>query len=95
MQNVNINQDMDAAAMSALKPMFEDLAAGVDDISLDLAGVGFMDSSGIGGIVFLYKRLRERSLDLTLANVTGQPLRLMAQLQLSFLIATNPDDVAA
>jgi anti-anti-sigma factor len=71
MQNVNIDQDMDAAATIALKPLFEELAGDTEDICLDLAGVGFMDSPGIGGIVFLFKRLRERSLDLTLANIAG------------------------
>jgi anti-anti-sigma factor len=88
MQIVEITQDMDAATMAKLKPRFEEMSLREDDIRLDLRGVRFIDSSGIGGIVFLFKRLREKSLNLTLANVTGQPLSLMRQLQLGFLIAT-------
>jgi anti-anti-sigma factor len=92
MQNFIINQDMDAAAMAELKQHFEDLATTPDNICLDLSKVQFMDSSGIGGIVFLFKRLRENSLHLTLTNVRGQPLRLMQKLQLGFLIVPGPMD---
>lgn len=89
MKNVYMDHDMDAAAMAALRQTFEDLAASGEDVSLDLSGVQFIDSSGVGGIVFLFKRLRERSHTLTLVNVRGQPLRLLQQLQLVFLIASN------
>ena len=89
MKNIYMDQDMDAATMAALKQTFEELATSEEDIRLDLAGVHFINSSGVGGIVFLFKRLRERSLTLTLTNVRGQPLRLLQQLQLGFLIAPN------
>jgi anti-anti-sigma factor len=87
MRIVNINQDMDAASMVAMKPLFEELALSETDVCLDLAGVDFIDSSGIGGIVFVFKRLREHSRGIALANVQGQPLRLLQHLRLEFLLA--------
>jgi anti-anti-sigma factor len=86
MRMVEIETDMDAAGMAEMKPMFEDLADSAEDVCLDLRGVQFLDSSGVGGIVFLFKRLRERSLNVTLASVKGQPLRLLRQLRLEFLL---------
>ena len=86
MRMVEIETDMDAAGMAEMKLMFEGLANSPDDVWLDLRGVQFLDSSGVGGIVFLFKRLRERSLNVTLASVKGQPLRLLRQLRLEFLL---------
>jgi anti-anti-sigma factor len=94
MQIVKIKQDMDAAAMAAMKGEFEVLAASPKGIRLDLEKVEFIDSSGVGGIVFLFKRLRERSLDFSLINVDGQPLRLMQELRLGFLIKDIGGDLA-
>ena len=90
MRIVNIDRDMDAANMEAMKPLFEELARSEIDVRLDLRGVDFIDSSGIGGIVFVLKRLRENSRNITLANVHGQPLRLLQHLRLEFLLAA-PD----
>lgn len=86
MRIVQIKRDMDAAAMAEMKPMFEELADGAESVCFDLGGVGFLDSSGVGGIVFVFKRLQKRSLQVTLANVEGQPLRLLRQLRLEFMI---------
>jgi anti-anti-sigma factor len=90
MQLVRIDQDMDAATMAAMKPMFEELADSQSDICFDLSGVNFLDSSGVGGIVYVFKRLRERSLSVSLANVAGQPLRLLRQLKLEFMLSRRP-----
>ena len=93
MRMVNINQDMDAASMEAMKPLFEDLARSETDVCLDLRSVDFIDSSGIGGIVFVLKRLREHKLSIALANVHGQPLRLLQHLRLEFLLAAPAEVV--
>lgn len=90
MRLVKIDQDMDAATMAAMKPMFEELAGSQSDICFDLGGVNFLNSSGVGGIVFVFKRLRERSLSVSLANVAGQPLRLLRQLKLEFMLSRRP-----
>jgi len=95
MRTIEITGDMDAAAMIALRPMLEDIARDDSDICLDMANVKFLDSSGLGGIVFLYKRLRARSRQFRLANVDGQPASLMRHLQLGFLIDARESGAAA
>jgi len=90
MQVIKIEQDMDAASMAAMRPMFEELGESRTDVCFDLRGVDFLDSSGVGGIVFVFKRLRERSLKVSLLNVAGQPARLLRQLKLEFMLAPSP-----
>ncbi|MGU3495156.1 STAS domain-containing protein [Xanthobacteraceae bacterium A53D] len=83
---VKIQGDMDAASMAELKTRFEALGSSPEDVTLDLTEVEFMDSSGVGGIVFLYKRLRMNGHKLRLAGAQGQPLQLLTHLRLSDLI---------
>lgn len=83
---VKISGDMDAASMADLKTMFENLGSTSQDVVLDLSEVDFMDSSGVGGIVFLYKRLRVNGFKLRLAGARGQALQLLTHLRLSDLI---------
>lgn len=95
MKTVEMTQDMDAATMAKMKPLLDELSYKEVDVRLDMQRVRFLDSSGIGGIVFLFKRLREKSGSLSLSNVSGQPLNLLRQLQLNFLIAKSEDGIAA
>lgn len=83
---VEIAGDMDAAAMAELKATFEALGSGAEDVVLELGQVEFMDSSGVGGIVFLYKRLRVAGCKLRLRGAHGQPLQLLTHLRLSDLV---------
>ncbi|GGF76070.1 anti-anti-sigma regulatory factor [Azorhizobium oxalatiphilum] len=83
---VKIPGDMDAASMADLKTMFENLGSSSQDVVLDLSEVDFMDSSGVGGIVFLYKRLRVNGFKLRLSGAQGQVLQLLTHLRLSDLI---------
>lgn len=48
---------------------------------LDLADVNFLDSSGVGAVVFLFKRVRAVGGSLHILNVRGQPLELMSLLR--------------
>lgn len=84
---IHVSDDMDAAEMDRLRPLFDELATGKDDVVIDMAGVGFIDSSGIGGLVFLYKRLFSLGRNLSLVNVDGQPLRLITHLRVTNLVA--------
>ena len=89
MRIIKLDGDMDAAAMAELKPLFEELAACGEDVRLDMRNVGFIDSSGVGGIVFLFKRLTAQGLRLETTRLKGQPQRLFLHLDLAFLIAAD------
>lgn len=89
MRIIKIDGDMDAASMGELKPLFEELAACGEDVRIDMRNVSFIDSSGVGGLVFLFKRLKAASLRLDVARLEGQPKRLFMHLDLGFLVASN------
>lgn len=94
--NFGITGYFDAQTVSALEDDFQAL---VDDgkgrLILDLSAVDFMDSSGIGSIVFLYKRLKSQSRDLILEGVNGQPARLIQSLRVDKTIQTTFSEEAA
>ncbi len=80
----------DAQTVLALEGDFQAL---VDEATgrliLDLSSVDFIDSSGIGSIVFLYKRLKAQKRDLVLEGVNGQPARLIQSLRVDKAITTE------
>jgi anti-sigma B factor antagonist len=47
-------------------------------LALDLSDVGFMDSSSLGMLVTVLKRVRERDGDLRLVGVTGSPMKVFS-----------------
>lgn len=64
------------------------------DICLNFENTHFIDSSGIGVIVFLFKRLTNAEKQLHLIHVTGQPLKLMSMLHVDRSICINPDNLS-
>lgn len=96
---LKIENDMDAVAMAAMRVTFDTLAEERENVEIDMQSVEFIDSSGVGGLVFLYKRLLSAGRRLTLNNVSGQPLRLLTHLRMQGLIASSrldtPENAAA
>lgn len=76
----------DAEAAANLRSDLEALANGDVPVELDMTEVDFLDSSGVGAIVFLYKRLLTRKLGLTLVGANGQPARLLEFLRVPRVI---------
>jgi anti-sigma B factor antagonist len=67
---VQVHGALDLASAPALRAYLQRVMDdGVSVIVLDLAGVGFMDSSGLGAVVWGYKELRQLSGRLCLAAV--------------------------
>jgi anti-anti-sigma factor len=95
MQTYCVETDMDATRVEAMREVFERLSTSDDDVTIDIARVRFIDSSGVGAIVFLFKRLKMRGRNLMIANAQGQPQRLFIQLRLTFLLAPPPRSSAA
>lgn len=80
---------LDALAVEILRPKFEELVNARADVVIDLTNTDFIDSSGIGAIVFLFKRLREFDRQLSLIGVHGQPLELLNHLRINKTIKIN------
>ena len=70
--------DFSGFAVDELKDKFEYFVEqDASSVILDFSNTEFIDSSGIGAIVFLYKRIEKQGNSLSLLNVTGQPFKLM------------------
>lgn len=80
---VTLTGEFDAHGCQAVREDLECAAkqCGGGTLYLDLANVSFLDSSGIGAIVFLFKRVRAVEGKLHILNVRGQPLELMLLLR--------------
>lgn len=82
-QVVSLTGDFDVNSVNNAKPLFEDLAVHGSDVIVDLSEVRFIDSSGIGALVFLYKRLVAQKHQMVLIGVQGQPLELLEILKIT------------
>jgi stage II sporulation protein AA (anti-sigma F factor antagonist) len=78
-----LNGSFDALSVAEVRPLLDALTEqDSGDVQLDLAQIDFIDSSGIGALVFLYKRLHSKSRKLSLTGVKGQPLELLKFLRI-------------
>jgi anti-anti-sigma factor len=83
--------DFDASGSKQAQICIDSLLQGDDhqEIEIDLANVEFLDSSGIGAIVYFYKRLVESERNMRIENVHGQPLKMMELLRIGQAIPLN------
>ncbi|WP_191600479.1 STAS domain-containing protein [Marinomonas algicola] len=80
---LEVKGELDCVAVAQRKDLIEAVPATFEEhIVFDLSEVTFIDSSGIGVIVYLFKRLREQNRQLIIAGVTGQPKELMKLLRI-------------
>jgi anti-sigma B factor antagonist len=70
--------DLDLAAVPRLREEAEGrISAGCDALCIDLGGVTFLDSSGLGILVELRTRTRKSGVDFELLNVPSGPARII------------------
>jgi len=80
---LKVEGDFDAAAVRQLRPQIEALATTGRSVTVDLSSVEFIDSSGVGALVFLHKRLVAAGQKLVVTGLKGQPLELLSYLRLA------------
>ena len=85
---INLHGEMDAVGCSQLRPDLEQIASSEtkQNVVLNMGQVNFLDSSGVGVIVFLYKRLKAQSRGLEIYGAQGQPQELMELLRIDKVI---------
>ena len=74
--------DLNAAFAGELWSRVDHLAEANEDVVVDLSGVDFIDSQGVGAIESLIRRLSLKGLQLKVIGLHGQPLRLFLDLHL-------------
>jgi anti-anti-sigma factor len=81
---LELHGEFDALGSAGIRQELEAIALQTrpELVFLDLQNVTFIDSSGVGAIVFLYKRLRENSRKLKITGAHGQPRELLELLRI-------------
>jgi anti-anti-sigma factor len=95
---VTLRGPMDVESVAELKPDFAALTErAAKGVVIDMKGVTFLDSSGVGALVFMYKRLSAAQCTLHLVGLNNQPLKLVRLLRIDQTISTHThiDNVAS
>jgi anti-sigma B factor antagonist len=69
--------EIDVATAPELRAALDALIdSGTGAVDVDMAGVTFIDSSGLGALIAALKRARQRDADITISNLTGATRRV-------------------
>ncbi len=77
---IKLNGNFDADSVKLMKDDIEAYSKFSTNIIFDLEQVPFIDSSGIGAIVYLYKRMAAKGFSVSVTGLTQQPLELFQML---------------
>ena len=90
--SLRISGELDALSAPELRPLIDDLVENRRaDISVDLSSLRMIDSSGVGALVSLYKRVRAQGGEVRFINVTAQPLVIFKLLRLDSVFGLTPE----
>lgn len=68
---------------------------GITKIAVDMGGVTFVDSSGVGMMAAKLKYLRERGGDMRLVHLTARTQRVLGMMKMMIIFETFDDEAAA
>jgi len=71
---------------------YEDLSEGVDYFTLDIGGVDYMDSSGLGMLLVMKKYLDEANVQYEIANSRDQTLDLLKMTHFNQFFKINGEE---
>jgi anti-anti-sigma factor len=93
---ITLEGEFDALAVAEARPMLEGIVANsTANVVMEFSKVNFLDSSGVGCLVFLFKRLYAGKRTLTLQGLRDQPQRLIQSLRIDKAIPTRASSAAA
>jgi anti-anti-sigma factor len=75
----------DGSFVTRRRTAIESLARKASDVEIDMSGTDHVDSSGLGALAFLYKRLAARGHKVRVLGLNGEPLRLFKNLKIDAL----------
>lgn len=67
------------------------LESGTPRMVIDLAGVRYLDSSGVGALIRLLQRARSLGGEVRVANLTGTPKKVLEMSNIISLLKQAPD----
>jgi anti-sigma B factor antagonist len=81
---LRIEGELDATTVPDFRPAIDTLVAqNPQQLTVDLSALRLIDSSGVGAIVALFKRLRETGGAMQITGLRGQPLAIFEVLRLN------------
>jgi anti-anti-sigma factor len=87
---LHITGELDAVSVPDLRPVLDDLIGkGHKKIIVDLAGLRLIDSSGVGAIVYLFRRVRGLGGSVVVRGATDQPLAILRLLKLDQILISE------
>jgi anti-sigma B factor antagonist len=87
---LTIGGELDAVSVPELRPALDKLIdEGHKKIVVDLAGLRLIDSSGVGAIVYLFRRVRQGGGNVSVRGATDQPLAILRLLKLDQILIGN------
>lgn len=92
---IELNKKFNADTVNDVRSHFDRLIRDcAGDVLVDMSYVKELDSSGVGALVFLYKRLKIENRQLALLGVSGKPNELLTMLRINQTIKQydNVDD---
>lgn len=92
---LRIRGELDALSASELRPMLDALVQDQRrNITVDLSELRMVDSSGVGALVSLYKRVRAYGGEVSFRGVTAQPLVIFKLLRLDVVFGLSAPEPA-
>jgi anti-sigma B factor antagonist len=89
---LHIRGELDALSASELRPLLDRVIEDRRrDVLVDLSQLRLVDSSGVGALVSLYKRVRASGGRVEFAGVTSQPLVIFKLLRLDVVFGIRAD----
>jgi len=89
-QTIFLSGALNAAAMENIRQIFDTMAVSqVDEVVIDLSKVKVMDASGVGALVFLFKRLKNAERSMKITGAHGQPEAIIRLLRMEKAIDTQ------
>ncbi|HEY7954633.1 MAG TPA: STAS domain-containing protein [Polyangia bacterium] len=80
---LRIEGSLDATSTPELRPLLDQLVADKRaQVTVDLEKLRLIDSSGVGAIISLYKRIRAQGGEVAVKNAKDQPLAIFRLLRL-------------
>ena len=86
---LQVRGELDALTSDELRPTLDALVSDADDVVVDLSGLRLIDSSGVGALVSLYKRVRNNGGSVRFVGVAAQPLAIFKLLRLDLVFALD------
>jgi anti-sigma B factor antagonist len=92
---LKIEGELDANTAPELRPVIEAVVAAQRQlVTVDLSALSSIDSSGVGALVSLYKRMRAAGGDVQISGLSQQPLAIFKLLRLDAVFCTSDESAS-